>query len=40
MFINNSNIAEIDLADDDLHLKENGKWILANNFVTGLNRIL
>ena len=29
MFINNSNTAEIDLADDDLHLKENGKCVIS-----------
>ena len=40
IFINNSNITEMGLADDDLHLKESGKCILANNFVNGLNRIL
>ena len=36
MFINNSDITEMDLADDGLHLKESGKCILANNFINGL----
>ena len=39
IFTNNSNITEMDLLDDDLHLKESRKFILANNFVDGLNRI-
>ena len=31
-------IMEMDLADDDLQLKECGKYILANSFINGLNR--
>ena len=33
MFINNSNITEMDFADDGLHLKESGKYILTDNFI-------
>ena len=28
------------LADNGLHLKVTGKWILANNFINGLNAVL
>ena len=40
MFINNSNITEMYLANDDLNLKESGKRLLANNFTYGMSRIL
>ena len=40
ILINNSNIAEMDLENDGLHLKESGECILANNFINDLNRII
>ena len=39
-YINNGNISNIHLFDDNLHLLESGKCILANNFICRLNYFL
>ena len=40
IYINNSEIFENDIWRDDLHLLESGKIILANNFISSLNKTL
>ena len=39
-FIDNSNICSEHLFDDGLHLNDNGKVILANNFMNVLNKFI
>ena len=40
VFIDNGNISHMDLHQDDLHLLERGKCLLAKNFVFVLNNFL
>ena len=40
LFIHNSNITEVHLADDGSYLKEGGKCSFANNFINILNRFI
>ena len=37
IFVDNSNISNIHLFDDDLHLVESGRCILANNVIDRIN---
>ena len=39
-FVNNSNISNIHLFDDGLHLVESGRCILANNVIDNINNFL
>ena len=39
-FIDNGNIEECHLAEDGLHLNDNGKCVLANNYIRSLNSLL
>ena len=40
IFVDNSNISNIHLFDDDLHLVESGRCILANNVTDRINNFL
>ena len=40
IFVDNSNISSIHLFDDDLHLVESGRCILANNVIDQINNFL
>lgn len=40
LFINNSNITEVNLRDDGSYLKEGGKCLFTSNFINILNRFI
>ena len=40
IFVDNSNISNIHLFDDRLHLVESGRCILANNVIDRINNVL